>query len=441
MDATTNPHHNPTDIVVIGAGIAGLVAAGHAARLGRNVTLVERGEPGGRGRSPRNANGYCHGHGPHALYTGQHLHRALSHLGVEVTGAPPPLRGAMGLVDQRLGLLPGGAVSLMRSDLVPGRAKPQLAKLLASLQRVDPTHHAHQSVDQWLDELALKPEVRRLIEALVRLTTYCADHDIGSADAAIAQVKLGLSSGVLYLDGGWQQIVDGLVGTCRELGVRFVERCAATHVDGTTVTLDDSRTLQASAVVVAGLSPEAVAGLVVGSPDLRPDAGPPVAAATLDVGIVGEAAVGFILGIDEPLYYSRHDPPASLAPPGHSLYGLMRYLRHGESHDHTSTRSRLEALARTAGIDAAQIAEIHYSHRLTVAHGQPLAARGGMAGRPAVDALEMSGVYLAGDWVGSEGLLADAAAASAVEAAHLAAVHCATGVGPGDRGACDRART
>ena len=42
------------------------------------------------------------------------------------------------------------------------------------------------------------------------------------------------------------------------------------------------------------------------------------------------------------------------------------------------------------------------------------------AGRPAVDTLAMQNVYLAGDWVGSEGMLADASFASAQRAARLA---------------------
>jgi hypothetical protein len=46
------------------------------------------------------------------------------------------------------------------------------------------------------------------------------------------------------------------------------------------------------------------------------------------------------------------------------------------------------------------------------------AAGGGLAGRPAVEVPEVPGLYLAGDWVGAEGLLADASLASARRAAH-----------------------
>ena len=50
---------------------------------------------------------------------------------------------------------------------------------------------------------------------------------------------------------------------------------------------------------------------------------------------------------------------------------------------------------------------------MTVSHSLPLACEDGLAGRPAVSAAGHPNVFLAGDWVGPEGLLADASAASA----------------------------
>jgi phytoene dehydrogenase-like protein len=55
--------------------------------------------------------------------------------------------------------------------------------------------------------------------------------------------------------------------------------------------------------------------------------------------------------------------------------------------------------------------------RMVVAGAAPIAARGGLGGRPAVEATGLPGVYLAGDWVGPTGLIADAALASGQAAA------------------------
>src|SRR5262249_24892200 len=52
----------------------------------------------------------------------------------------------------------------------------------------------------------------------------------------------------------------------------------------------------------------------------------------------------------------------------------------------------------------------------------PLAASHGFAGRPTVEIPGLPNVYLAGDWVGRTGLLADAAFASARGAAQLGAM-------------------
>ena len=42
--------------------------------------------------------------------------------------------------------------------------------------------------------------------------------------------------------------------------------------------------------------------------------------------------------------------------------------------------------------------------RMVVAGAAPIAARGGLGGRPTVGATGLPGVYLAGDWVGPTGL-------------------------------------
>jgi hypothetical protein len=72
------------------------------------------------------------------------------------------------------------------------------------------------------------------------------------------------------------------------------------------------------------------------------------------------------------------------------------------------------------GVDPSMRLGERYLHAMTATHGLPLADRGGSAGRPALDATGLEGVFLAGDWVGPTGLLADAAVASAEEAADAA---------------------
>ena len=68
-----------------------------------------------------------------------------------------------------------------------------------------------------------------------------------------------------------------------------------------------------------------------------------------------------------------------------------------------------------------------FLHRMIVAHALPRPGAG-LAGRPPVEVPGLRGVFVAGDWVGPVGMLADASLASA-EAAARAAVACAPRVG------------
>ena len=67
----------------------------------------------------------------------------------------------------------------------------------------------------------------------------------------------------------------------------------------------------------------------------------------------------------------------------------------------------------------AHILQRRFLPAMTVAHSLPLAESYGLRGRPPVTIRERRNVFLAGDWVGTEGMLADASAASAAESARL----------------------
>jgi hypothetical protein len=58
-----------------------------------------------------------------------------------------------------------------------------------------------------------------------------------------------------------------------------------------------------------------------------------------------------------------------------------------------------------------------YLPGMTVAHGLPVGQENGLRGRPNAAVSERPQVFLAGDWVGPAGMLADASVASAAEAA------------------------
>jgi hypothetical protein len=65
---------------------------------------------------------------------------------------------------------------------------------------------------------------------------------------------------------------------------------------------------------------------------------------------------------------------------------------------------------------------------MIVMNALPLASLDGTRGRPGPQVADVPGLFVAGDWVGEEGLLVDASLASARRAAELIAAPRALGV-------------
>jgi phytoene dehydrogenase-like protein len=146
----------------------------------------------------------------------------------------------------------------------------------------------------------------------------------------------------------------------------------------------------------------------------------PVRAACLDVALhrLLRPEVRFALGLDRPLYFSVHSAAARLAPDGVAVAHVMKYLGPGPETPAPKVGQELEAF-----LEQVQPGWREHTRTqrllpgMTVAHALPQADEGGLAGRPGVALAERPNLFLAGDWVGSEGMLADASAASAALAA------------------------
>src|SRR5207249_270596 len=151
----------------------------------------------------------------------------------------------------------------------------------------------------------LRPDVDAVVRALIRLSTYTADVDSFSAGAAIRQLQIGARPGVLYLHGGWVQLVVGLaskvkvqagtevlglepegrrvrVGTAAVTAIRYVvtnadadRRSLEAHVARLGVARDDIVAHRFLArMVVSGAMPRAETGGLAGRPRVT-DSGQP----------------------------------------------------------------------------------------------------------------------------------------------------------------------
>jgi phytoene dehydrogenase-like protein len=257
--------------------------------------------------------------------------------------------------------------------------------------------------------------------------TYANAFDHLSADAAIVQLQMASTHGVLYLDRGWQGLVDGLRAVAVERGAEIrthatVERVTA----GDRIEVEaDGAPLRARAAIVAAGGPEATARLLGVDGAWQDRLGPPSLVSVLDLGLNRPAAHGILMGIDQPLYLSTHCPPAALAPPGRTLVSAARYVPPGDTASPAVDKAVLRAHAAVAGIDDDDIEMSRFLHRMVAITALPAAAAGGLAGRPPVAAADRPGAFVAGDWVGPVGMLSDASLASAAAAARAATAHAA----------------
>jgi phytoene dehydrogenase-like protein len=321
----------------------------------------------------------------------------------------------------------------MTTGLLPLPSKVEAGRFLARLGRFRTSLHDSVSVADWLHSEIRRPDVRELLSAFFRVATYAHDAERQSAGAALAQLQRAASAGVLYLDGGWQTLVDGLRQAAGAAGAVLLARSGVAELEQGAgapfrLRLTAGGEVEARSIVVAASPAEAATLLGSHAPETRgwsADA-VPARAATLDLALrrLPRPASTFALGIDEPLYASVHTAAARLAPEGGAVLHLARYLGASPAADAKTVEGQLAELAELLqpGWRNEVVAQ-RFLPDLVVSNALVRADRGGAAGRPGPRVPGLAGAFVAGDWVGPQGMLADAAVASAREAARLAIAH------------------
>jgi glycine/D-amino acid oxidase-like deaminating enzyme len=420
LDNRTPPdlrHHDTlhADVVVIGGGLAGLTAATTAARAGASVVLLDARNLGGRARSALR-DGFTLNEGGHALYRSGGGWAVLEGLDVHPRGAVPDATAYRTVWDGEIAPLPIAPKSIATSRLLGTRSKLKLAGWFNDIAGAAVTA-GDRSLDVWLDDQRARPDLRTFVLTLARLTTYSARPENMPARAVLRQFGLG---GVVYVDGGWQSLVDALTDRAEAAGVRVLDHEPVTAVDGDqhgwNVSSPD-RTIRSGSVVFAAGGPQLAANLLGDDPAAWVErAGPVQRAACLDVG-GAPGDVVFLQSADEPLYLSAHAPTAELAPAGQTLYSVMRYLAPDDTATAADRRASLERHAARAGLpDRSDRLVDRFLAGPVVTWGSPQVG----VERPTGLELAARGLFAAGDWIG-EPLLADASLVSGAGAGAAAA--------------------
>jgi phytoene dehydrogenase-like protein len=417
-----------SDVVVVGGGLAGLVSAAKLAKAGRSVVLLEQSKHlGGRAMTTKEA-GVQFNLGPRALYRHGHAFRLLRELQVPFSGRVPNPGVSLGYWQGREYRLPATPTDLMLTRLLSLRDKWRLTRFLQELPDVDTTPLQSLSAQDWVTDRYGTGALANLLFALLRVTSYSADMKDYSAGAALDQLKPALAGNVWYIDGGWQSLIDALRDLIVKWGVdvRSGERVTSVRNEsgGLAVRFAGENRIATDAVVLA-VSPQTACSLLQLPKEHRlarwTESARAVRAACLDIALtrVTRPHYGFALGIDQPHYLSVHSKAAKLAPAGVAVVHVMKYLTRPEPA--VQVEQELEML-----LDCVQtgwrghVLTRRFLPSMLVAHDLPQAQAGGLRGRPRVNEAGIPGVYLAGDWAGHRGQIADASAASAEEAAQSA---------------------
>ena len=427
IDATAT-----ADVAVVGGGIAGLTAAAVLARAGRSVVLFERSSRAGGRAGTADENGFKLNIGPHALYIGGEAARVLGDLGIVLSGGKPDASGAHLVRGGRAFPFPNRALALLTTGALSLLERVESARILGSLARIDPAEREGTTAREWIERTARREGTRDLLAALLRVSSYTADLDRYDAGAAIAQLQLALGGGVRYLDGGWQSLVDALRAEAERHGATIVTGERVTRVEPAgprhVVRLASGRTVTTAATVLA-LGPREAAKLVEQADTplgAWAEDATPIRAACLDLALrrLPRPSEWFALGLDRPLYLSAHSRWARLAPGDGAVVHAMMYLPTegaGAAHE---VRAELEALVDTIQPGWRKVlVSSRFMPSILVSNAIATVGTRGTKRRPGPAVPGAEGLFVAGDWVGPYGMLADASLASAHRAAMLALDH------------------
>jgi phytoene dehydrogenase-like protein len=411
-----------SDIVIIGGGLAGLTTAALLAHAGKTVTLFEHSsrEIGGRARTAE-IDGFYFNQGPHALYLTDATDSILKELGITYTGGIPALKGY--LISRGKKREIAGDYSSWLSGKNDG------SQFFISPTKIDFSQLESVTEQEWLDKNIHDINDAEIIKTIVRLNTYANDPDIQSIGPVLHQIYVGSRAGVMYLDGGWQTIVEGLLTVARNANARIVMgkkaiKVKRTDSSGWQVLLSDKTEVSAKIVVIA-VGPIDAYSLFDDNerPDILSKAAKkakPIRLVCLDVALssLPDKDVKFALGVDRPLYFSVHSAYAKLAPEGGALIHVAKYLGTSIEPKPREDQPELEDFLDLLQPGWRQVlVKKRPLPNMVVSSALVTAADGGLGGRP--EPRIADNLYIVGDWVGKEGLVSNASVASAKHAARL----------------------
>lgn len=416
------------------------------------MTLFEKRRPLGGRAITTLRQGYRFNLGAHVFHRHGAGAAVCRELGIPIRGMTVRPK-AIALLGDDQSRLPLGFGSLLTTSLLSLGGKSELLSAMIHIRRFGGTRAGDTTLREWIDARIRDTRARRVLEALVRYATYSDHADRESAALALSQMKV-VMRGAVYVDEGWQKIVDSMHSAAISSGVHFVSSSRIVGVvnDGAVRAVElgglelDADRMDTQAVAFPEQQPEEVEGALIPAEtvvlavdpataaQLAGEAGSswtsarPVTAACLDVALrsLPRPKQLYAVGIDRPLHLGVHSAFAQLTPKGGALVHLVKYRQeqNATNEELEGPRPRRSSVAVEDEQELESLLDrlqpgwrevlVHRRFLPSMTVSNALVTPGAKRPSPATS---IRGLFIAGDWVGDEGMLSDASLASARAAA------------------------
>ncbi|WP_416150789.1 phytoene desaturase family protein [Salipaludibacillus sp. HK11] len=413
------------DVIIIGGGLAGYVAATFVAKANLSVLLLEKGKKvGGRARTDILSDQYFN-LGPHALYKNGEAKKILTELGLTLDGKSPKLHGIL-VENNKEYAAPFAPVELFSTKYLNWKEKIEWLSILMKIRGLKPDEYANQTFQQFVNQFAKSEKNRALLYTLARLSAYCHAPEMVSAKVIISQIQTGMS-GVIYLNNGWQMMIDQLHNKAIVSGVKIQEKTSAQQIiplenDQVKIRTSNDEVFYAKHVI-STTGPHELSKMIPKNNTYDTDhflsEVTPLKGATLDIALNELPCPKrlFAMGLTNKIYYSVHSTYAQLSKTGlsHVLH-VFKYHHPNDSLDPIEIKNELEHFLeqmqprwREYEISSRFLPNIIVNQRLPLVGDEQRLQR---------LKLNDSGIYVSGDWVSPDSILSEGAISSAKRAAH-----------------------
>ncbi|MEH7226791.1 FAD-dependent oxidoreductase [Bacillus sp. JJ1566] len=408
------------DVAVVGGGLAGLTAANLLAKEGKRVVVLEKSNRLGGRAMTNDKNGVLMNLGPHGLYMSGDTTNILTELGISFPGGNAS-KGIHihGILNHEVHVIPTDFSSIMSSTLISWKAKFLLGKLMLKIMKLNMDSIPEVSLKEWADSEISEPMVRHIFYSICRLTSYTNASTLQLAKPVLKQVKRSLNAGVMYVDGGWETIVQLLKKQAEAWGTEIVTNKNVTnikhHEQYQIIQCSDGTVFHVPDCIVAA-PPKVAMNIITGAEHtslrLWNEQAIPVTACCLDIGIkkLPNPQHQFAIGLDQALFFTNQSRASKLSEDGTLVVSLVKYHNPMEEFSVNANKQQLESVMDLLHPEwRKEVVVQQFLPKLTVSHDFPHVKR---KENPGPSIPEMKGIYIAGDWAGHEELLADAAVAS-----------------------------